>query len=159
MEVTDFYRKARELLVEHDLNNYELGLHRGRRLLGKCWIDLHRITLSKYFVEACQWADVKLTVLHEIAHAIDARRRGRTAHDRVFRQIAKSIGASTSRSRTLDKVPRKYIGYCSFCLTEFGSYVNHKKGRYCAKCCDKYNGGKVSEEYRILWRENPEFGR
>jgi predicted SprT family Zn-dependent metalloprotease len=64
----------------------------------------------------------KDTALHEIAHAIDMEKRGKSDHTQIWKSIAKSIGANPSRKSdtSLEYMEHaNYIGFCNNCNAKF----------------------------------------
>jgi len=109
------------------------------------WCDWRHktIALSKFLlVNAIEdFEGWRNTMLHEIAHAIDATIRGRSSHDARWKWIAKDIGCDGERCKKIeykDAVQTKYTLTCEAC-----GHVDqrHKVGRgrkySCGKCAPK----------------------
>jgi len=81
---------------------WTFGFDRARRRLGACRIREKRLTLSAHLTASLPPAEVEDTVRHEIAHAIDAERRGRSNHDATWKALARACGATPQRTFTGD---------------------------------------------------------
>lgn len=85
---------ARELLDEHGLVDWTVVFDRAKRRAGVCRAGVREIGLSGPLTELHDEAEVRDTVLHEIAHALVGPRHG---HDAVWRATALRIGCSGRR--------------------------------------------------------------
>lgn len=97
-------------------------------------------------------------VRHEIAHAIDYERRGRSDHGPVWKAIARRIGADPTRLYEGPDVPdhaSKYVGICPSCTREHPFYRRVTRRHACPDCCRAKNGGRFTHRFllRILERE------
>ena len=81
MHLTDVMTLARALMEEHDVGHWELELDRARRRAGQTDHGRRRITLSRHLMGLYSEAEVRETVLHEIAHARVGSSHG---HDGVW---------------------------------------------------------------------------
>lgn len=94
MEPTHALRMARELLTEHGLRDWTVRLDRAKTRAGICRYRERVIGLSGPMTRLHSEAEVRDTVLHEIAHALVGPQHG---HDQVWRATARSIGCSGQR--------------------------------------------------------------
>lgn len=106
-----------------------------------------KITISRKLAVCNSWETVRLTVLHEIAHA----RTPNHHHDEVWRRECLAIGGdgkrcytSTEEGGNVTTIPTKYIGVCPTCGTKF------PRNRRC-------NGYHCNRQSRIVWKVNPKF--
>jgi predicted SprT family Zn-dependent metalloprotease len=76
---------------------WTFGFDRAKTRLGVCRPRTKRITLSSHLSRTLPTAEVEDTVRHEIAHALDVERRGRTNHDRTWKALARRCGATPER--------------------------------------------------------------
>jgi predicted SprT family Zn-dependent metalloprotease len=141
---------ARRLLDEHGLDAWAFGWDRARRRAGQCRHDLRRITLSRDLTALHDEAEVRETVLHEVAHALVGPRHG---HDAVWRATAVRIGA-TGR-RTVDpaapSVEGDWVGVCP---------AGHRVTRFrrptrplsCGRCAPRF---EVRHLYAWTYRDEP----
>ncbi|MCU1489678.1 MAG: hypothetical protein JWM85_1083, partial [Acidimicrobiaceae bacterium] len=87
-----------------------------------------------------------------IAHAlagVDAGHRSR------WKELAQSLGARPERCYDTASVrhPIGYVGRCPSCAATIS-----RARRYlvaCKACCDRFNDGKFSATYRIVWGDEP----
>ncbi|AEG43297.1 SprT-like domain-containing protein [Isoptericola variabilis] len=111
MDLHDAQRLARELMAEHGLDGWRFRFDRARRRAGVCRHDRREIGLSAPLTALYSEADVRETLLHEIAHALVGAKHG---HDAVWRATAVRIGAS-GRRLVSDEAPRvegDWVGTC-----------------------------------------------
>lgn len=133
MELGVAARLARELMDEHGLHEWDFAFDRAKVRAGACHFTDRRITLSRHLTAAHGEAQVRETVLHEVAHALVGPRHG---HDRVWRARALAIGASGQRCYAGGDepvVPGRWQGRCA------GGHVVHRHRRpvrllLCARC-------------------------
>lgn len=111
MQTSHALRLARELMNQHGLQHWSVGLDRAKTRAGATHFGRHRITLSGPLTRAHDEAFVRDTILHEIAHALVGPRHG---HDRVWKSMAREIGASDSRCFVSEaaKELAPFIGTC-----------------------------------------------
>src|SRR5690606_5988298 len=97
---------------EHGLDAWTFAFDRARVRAGACHFRDRRITLSRAITEVQDEAEVRETVLHEVAHALVGPRHG---HDAVWRRTARSIGATGERCYAVDQpvVPGRWQGRCA----------------------------------------------
>lgn len=111
MHLTDVLTLARALMEEHDVDHWELELDRARRRAGQTDHGRRRITLSRHLMSLYSEAEVRETVLHEIAHARVGASHG---HDEVWAAEARRIGASGRRlvGQGTPRVRGRWVGTC-----------------------------------------------
>lgn len=116
---------------------WTFGFDRARRRLGACHVARRRITVSATLAAALSAAEVEDTVRHEIAHAVDAERRGRTSHDATWRALAVACGARPERcfSRPLPAdATAPYRGACPSCTATAAFYREPVHPPRCRAC-------------------------
>ena len=111
VDLTLAARLARTLMDEHGLHDWAFAFDRARVRAGACHFRDRRITLSRALTAAHEEAEVRETVLHEVAHALVGPRHG---HDEVWRRRAVAIGATGERCYSADEpvVPGRWQGRC-----------------------------------------------
>lgn len=116
---------------------WTFGFDRARRRLGACRVGSKRITLSRSLSQALPDAEVEDTIRHEIAHAVDAERRGRTCHDAAWKALALRCGARPERcyAAELPEDPgAPYTATCPSCGAAHALYRQPVRARRCAPC-------------------------
>lgn len=161
MDIQDARSLGFELLKKHDLDgDFHFLLDQGTSRLGHCrtyWGPdgkvarkngiFGKITLSARFIQHNSLAEVKDTILHEIAHAICNMRHGiiknfqgkRESHGSAWKTVALEVGAKP-RSCADVYVPKLYqlVCYDSNCkLKGKKQYETNKTGNWPCKCCKK----------------------
>jgi predicted SprT family Zn-dependent metalloprotease len=103
MNVWAAQKLALSLLAEHKLieAGWSFYFDRSVRRFGSCQFGRKAITLSRTLTELNDEAEVRDTVLHEIAHALAGPRVG---HSYRWRILARSIGARPERCYTSARV-------------------------------------------------------
>ncbi|RJK92776.1 SprT-like domain-containing protein [Vallicoccus soli] len=103
---------ARELLDSHGLHDWEVGLDGARRRAGACHHGRRLISLSRHLTELHGPAEVRETVLHELAHALVGPEHG---HDAVWRARARALGSTGERCLPEDApvVAGDFVGRCA----------------------------------------------
>ncbi|MBW3068511.1 MULTISPECIES: SprT-like domain-containing protein [unclassified Actinomyces] len=111
MNLSEVLPLARLLMAEHGVGDWSVSLDRARRRAGLTDHSRRRITLSRQLMALYDEAEVRETVLHEIAHARVGAAHG---HDAVWRAEARRIGASGRRlvSERAPRVPGRWVGTC-----------------------------------------------
>jgi predicted SprT family Zn-dependent metalloprotease len=112
MDLTDAARLGRRLLDEHGLHDWTVVFDRAKRRAGVCRPGRREIGLSGPLTAIHPEAEVRDTILHEIAHALVGPRHG---HDEVWRATALRIGCTGQRCSSVE-APRlngDWVGTCS----------------------------------------------
>lgn len=132
VDLDEAARTARALMDEHGLHDWGFEFDRARVRAGACHFHAEKITLSRAVTAAHSEAEVRETMLHEIAHALVGREHG---HDEVWRRQARQIGASGQRCYSAESpvVPGRWQGRC------VAGHVVHRHRRparllLCARC-------------------------
>lgn len=93
------------------------GFDRATKRGGICYGGHQKmIGLSTLLTESRSEEEVKNTILHECAHAIDYTTRGTSDHSSIWKSIAQKIGCNGERCFHLDEETKltvyKYIAVC-----------------------------------------------
>ncbi len=157
----------RELGVSLQSLGWDFRFDRARRRLGSCRWSTRRspgklITVSVHYAARLGLSfrdDQGLAVIedvirHEIAHAVDFERRGRSDHGRAWKAICRRIGADPTRLyETTDiqafLLPGKYVAHCANCDRKITYYRKPSRPRACRPCCDAHAGGRYDERFRL----------
>ena len=102
---------AQQLMDEHGLTGWRVQLDNAKRRAGVCRFTDRVIGLSAPLTELHTEAEVRDTVLHEIAHALVGPAHG---HDRAWRATAMRIGCSGTRCTDPGsaRVEGAWVGVC-----------------------------------------------
>jgi predicted SprT family Zn-dependent metalloprotease len=93
------------------LDGWKLAFDNAKRRCGSTVYPTKTITLSRHFVRLNGEADVRETLLHEIAHAVAGPAAG---HGRVWQGIARQLGAKPERCATGVEMPKgNVVGTCA----------------------------------------------
>ena len=85
--------QARKMMDVHGLNDWTFAFNKATRSFGMCYSD-GRIKMSRPMCKLNDWAEIKMTILHEIAHALAPVGSG---HDATWSRICKEIGGDGNR--------------------------------------------------------------
>lgn len=124
---------ATELMTRHGPAGWSFRFDRARVRAGACHHNTRTISLSPWITAAHDEAQVRDTLLHEIAHALVGPRHG---HDAVWQARAREIGASGERcyqGGDEPVVPGRWQGRCA------AGHVVHRHRRptrvlVCTRC-------------------------
>jgi predicted SprT family Zn-dependent metalloprotease len=134
MELVEARRLVVKLLRRHGLRGWTYATNKRKRTLGLCFSKLKRIELSVNFVSHNPQPVVLETILHEIAHAIVGTEHG---HDDVWKEMARHVGASPSRTTKNVTMPHgKWQATCGGCGHLFSRHRRPKylDGNSCRRC-------------------------
>jgi predicted SprT family Zn-dependent metalloprotease len=126
--------QARRLMDAHGLHNWSFAYNRRKRSLGVCQFRRRRIELSIHLLEHNPAAEVRDTILHEIAHALVGPGHG---HDRVWKEMCRKVGARPERiAHEAHMPPGRWQAGCGACGKV---YHRHRRpprldGWYCRGC-------------------------
>jgi predicted SprT family Zn-dependent metalloprotease len=154
MELTTAHNIANELMDEHGLWGWTFTFDNAKSRFGVCRFGTQTISLSRPLTEINDEEQVRDTILHEIAHALAGHEAG---HGPRWRRVAASIGARPERcvdAATINTPKSAWTGSCPACDFTVGRHrlTDAAKRGACPKCCDRYNGGRFTETYRLQWR-------
>lgn len=130
---------ARHYMAEFGVGHYEFAFDRGLRRLGYCRYArpgrAGRISLSRHYATANRWAQVRDTILHEIAHARLGHGYG---HGPRWKAECLVVGARPerlAREGVAGAAPR-YRAECPSCRGVFTRHNRVPAGRrrWCLKC-------------------------
>lgn len=104
-------------------------------------------------------AEVKNTILHEIAHAIAGNHHD---HDNYWQTVCKNIGGDGKRcyGSEVVKPSLRYKAVCSTCNKEFqkarlSRLASIGLRRYaCTACCKINNNGRYDERFRLEYKDS-----
>jgi predicted SprT family Zn-dependent metalloprotease len=96
MDLREAERLARTLMGRHGLGEWSFRFSRARRAFGTCIPSRRIITLSAYLTHLNSEAEVRDTILHEIAHALEPN----DGHGEAWKEACRKIGARPDRLAT-----------------------------------------------------------
>ncbi len=143
MELPAAAQLARQLMKQHGLApQWRFEFDRAIVRFGQCNWRKKRITLSAKLVLLNSEAEVRDTILHEIAHALAPA----SGHGPKWKRIAKSIGCNAKRCFGHEvAVPiAKYTGICPTCRRRI--HRNRRLRVSCAHCDRRFN-----PRHLIVW--------
>jgi predicted SprT family Zn-dependent metalloprotease len=135
----------RRLMNNYNLHHWRIGFNNRKRGMGLTSYKDKKIYLSRNLINFAPDDVIINTMLHEIAHAIDFERRGRSSHDIRWQSIALQVGAKPSPYVDDDKIEytknikEKYNYVCECCGIVVRTYRRLKNidNRYCSDCYDR----------------------
>jgi predicted SprT family Zn-dependent metalloprotease len=132
MELADAWSMANRLLDEHGPAGWSVAFDNAKRRAGVCRFERRVIGLSAPMTRLHSPAEVRETVLHEIAHALVGPRHG---HDAVWVARARAIGSSAERCLPAD-VPRVAAAWLGVCRSGHVVERHRRPERvlFCARC-------------------------
>ena len=148
------------LMHKHGLlGNWKFRWQNKKVSLGTCSYRKKEIRLSKWYVELNDEAEVRDTILHEIAHALSYERHGSKGigHGRLWKSICREIGAiprACSKGK-LNK-PQNHYKYVDTCCGV--TYKMHRLRRNARYSCPKCRVGLfISKKEKIADRATTEL--
>jgi predicted SprT family Zn-dependent metalloprotease len=143
MDLAEAFEMAERLVAEQGLAGWQVQFDNAKRRAGVCRFGDRVIGLSAHLARVHEPAEVRDTVLHEIAHALVGPAHG---HDAVWRAAALRIGCSGTRcvEEGAPRVVGAWLGVCS---------AGHVKDRHrrpervmsCAQCRPVFSPEHVFE--------------
>lgn len=137
MDLRDAFALAEHLLERHGLDGWSVAYDGAKSRAGVCRFGPRVLGLSAPLTALHDEAEVRDTILHEIAHALVGPRHG---HDPTWRRTAMSIGSSGRRCVPVDApaVSHAWLGVCP---------VGHAVGRHrrpervatCSQCSPTFD--------------------
>lgn len=122
MHLDDAENMALMLMEDNGLSSWKFAFDNAKRRCGACFYAKKTITLSRHFASANGEAEVRDTILHEIAHALAGSAAG---HGVKWQMWAIKLGARPERCATNVVMPEgKIEGVC-----DPGCTVRHTRHR------------------------------
>lgn len=111
MELRDAYDLAVGLVAGHGLDGWRVEFDSAKRRAGICRYTQRVIGLSAPLTRLHAEAEVRDTILHEIAHALAGQAAG---HGPAWRSTARSLDCSATRCLPAEapRVPGAWLGVC-----------------------------------------------
>ena len=137
MEIKQTQLLADELIIQY-IPGWKFKWSVAKAIFGRCSYSQKTILISKPIAELNEEADVRDTILHEIAHALVGMGHG---HDQEWKRMAIVIGCKPERCYT-DKVKSpagRYIYECPVCKNRTDYHRTLKLDHSCIKCSSHFN--------------------
>lgn len=137
MDLTDAVTLAERILAQHGLDGWQVQLDSAKRRAGVCHFGRRVIGLSAPLTTLHDEAEVRDTILHEVAHALAGPRHGHDAH---WRAIARYIGCSGERCVPADapRVEPAWLGVCPVGHT-VGRHRRPERVTSCSQCSPAFD--------------------
>lgn len=152
-----------KLLIENGLTGWKVRYNsRMTRALGRCIPSQKTIEYQPRYMAQNDWAQVRTTVLHEVAHAIAITKYGHFmggGHGATWARIARELGLENpSAINHTANLTAKFTGTCGGCN---GTWQRNRRvhGAICPPCRRKYTSevlqnGSSEQRYSITWKRN-----
>ena len=143
MNLDDARRMATALMADHGLTGWRLVFDSAKTRAGVCRPQRQQIGLSRHLTALHTEAEVRDTVLHEIAHALVGPAHG---HDDIWRTTALRIGCSGRRcvSQDAPRVEGDWVGVCPAGHRRT-AHRRPERVRSCALCSPVFDPDAVFE--------------
>ena len=146
MDISEARGLARELMDQHGLEDWYLKFDNARKRFGVCRLRYKQIGLSKVLVAMNDEANVKDTILHEIAHALCPPREH---HGPIWKQKAAEIGCNPSRCYDNEVVAAPQAPWLGKCPNGHEISRFRKPRNDCS--CNKCSGGRYNSAFLVTW--------
>jgi predicted SprT family Zn-dependent metalloprotease len=111
MKLEDAENLALTLMEDNGVGTWSFHFDNAKRRCGACFYSRRTITLSRHFVTMNDEAEVRDTILHEIAHAFAGAKAGHGVH---WQRAAMQLGARPERcAQNVDMPEGNIEGVCA----------------------------------------------
>ena len=158
MDLSEATDLAVKLMTQHSLfeRGWRFEYDFAKRRFGQCNYKTRTIKLSAELTIRNSAEQVRDTILHEIAHALTPGAK----HGERWRAKAAEIGCTAERcysSKTVVTPEPKIIYVCPNCGLQYKRLRRSARmdRSACLLCCNNYNNGRFSEQFRFQTKPNP----
>jgi predicted SprT family Zn-dependent metalloprotease len=114
MPLREIEAVGNQLMQEHEAKNeletgWNFGFDLAPARAGICRYKEKQISLSVTYCLKATKAEIRNTILHEIAHAIVGPKHG---HDAVWKAVAGKIGCTAERCHRVEHTTPRWLGQC-----------------------------------------------
>jgi predicted SprT family Zn-dependent metalloprotease len=144
-----YARLARKMMDEHGLTDWKIAWSRAKKTHGLCNYATRTLTFSAVAFAHIDEAEVRNTILHEIAHVFAG---GLAGHGPSWQRIHRSIGGTGEQyvSKTASKaIPTAWVGKCRNGHESNGQHRAPLRVKFCAKCSPRWKPENV-----FVWYKN-----
>ena len=132
--ITEILQLALHLIAKHGLNDWTFKFDHSTRRAGCCNYRDQLISISLNLARTASEADIRDTILHEIAHALVGKKHN---HDAIWKAKAQEIGCTGERTHKLQIAPPRWNVRCeNNCWTQT---AERRNARLRCRAC----GGKL----------------
>jgi predicted SprT family Zn-dependent metalloprotease len=151
MDLLAAARLGRELLNQYGLRSWRFRFDRAVRRFGCCHYSTATISLSAALTAMNSEAEVRDTLLHEIAHAIAGKQAG---HGDEWRKYAAILGARPERCYTNEVLApqARYVAHCPTCRKQYERQRAPRRKTACSVCCRQWNAGRYTDRFLLVFR-------
>jgi len=139
---------AQTLMQQNELEGWTFHFDRAKRRFGACNYTTKTISLSRHLTQLNSAAQVRETLLHEIAHALTPGAHHGEAWQRACKQLGIDPKRTYSSAQVEQPAPRYWL-VCKSCNLKVPRNRRSRKTFACKRCCDEKNGGRYSEKYAL----------
>lgn len=124
MDLQELEAVAKAELLRHGLHDWTFGWSRAKRRLGACKYREKRIEIAAYYALHNSAANVRDTLLHEIAHALAGPKAG---HGPLWKATARKLGATPRACDTSPETVVKPGNWQATCVTCQQTYHRYRR--------------------------------
>jgi hypothetical protein len=137
MDLDEARELALSLMREHGLREWTFAFDNAKTRAGVCRSSPRQIGLSRPLTLLHSPAEVRNTILHEIAHALVGPRHG---HDPAWRATAETIGCTATRClpESVARIDGAWTGICP-AGHEFTAHRRPRRVRSCRLCSPTFD--------------------
>jgi predicted SprT family Zn-dependent metalloprotease len=151
MKLLEAETLAKDLIEQYNITDYSFKFDNAVSRFGYCNDNDKIISISSNLTLLNEEKAVRLTILHEIAHALTPRQW----HNDVWQRVCKAIGGNGERCYDDKETIRplsKYTAHCPNCLKDTPR-SKRRKNLYCGTCY-KNNNKRLHAKFKLKWIKN-----
>ncbi len=142
-----------QLMAEHRILDWDFAFDNSYRRFGVCRWQGRAIGLSRHLTRLNNEAQVRDTILHEIAHVLVGRKAG---HGPAWKAVARDIGARPRRcyeDLAVLTPALPYLSQCPVCGHSQQAARRPRKRRSCGRCAPVFD-----PRFLLHLEPNPAYG-